>query len=45
MGGVVIGWGAALPEKVVTNEDLCRYLDTSDQWIRERTALSECRLT
>lgn len=39
MGGVIIGWGTALPDKVVTNDDLCRSLDTSDQWIRERTGI------
>ena len=44
MGAVIIGWGTALPAKVVTNDDLCQYLDTSDQWIRERTGILERRV-
>jgi 3-oxoacyl-[acyl-carrier-protein] synthase-3 len=39
MGGAIVGWGVALPEKIVTNADLCEYLDTSDQWIRERSGI------
>ena len=35
------GTGSYLPEKVVTNADLEKILDTSDQWIRERTGISE----
>ncbi len=38
------GWGAALPEKVVTNVDLEATLDTSDQWIVERTGIRERRI-
>lgn len=38
------GWGAALPEKVVTNADLEATLDTSDEWIRERTGIRERRV-
>ena len=37
--GVITGWGRALPEKVVTNADLEKALDTSDEWIRERTGI------
>ncbi|MDA8392904.1 MAG: ketoacyl-ACP synthase III [Actinomycetota bacterium] len=40
-GAALTGWGAALPDKVVTNDDLAAYLDTSDQWIRERTGIRE----
>jgi 3-oxoacyl-[acyl-carrier-protein] synthase III len=36
---VVRGVGAYLPEKVLTNEDLSRMVDTSDDWIRERTGI------
>ena len=32
-GAVISGWGTALPEKVVTNHDLEKTLDTSDAWI------------
>ena len=35
----IIGTGSYLPEKVVTNDDLARTLDTSDEWIRTRTGI------
>ena len=38
-GAVITGWGTALPEKVITNDDLAKTMDTSDQWIRERTGI------
>jgi 3-oxoacyl-[acyl-carrier-protein] synthase-3 len=38
------GWGAALPDKVVTNSDLEATLDTSDAWIVERTGIRERRV-
>jgi 3-oxoacyl-[acyl-carrier-protein] synthase III len=38
-GCVVIGWGTALPPKVVTNVDLMSILDTSDEWIVERSGV------
>ena len=38
---VIRGCGAFLPEKVLTNEDLARRVDTSDEWIRERTGIRE----
>jgi 3-oxoacyl-[acyl-carrier-protein] synthase-3 len=37
----LVGWGSALPEKVVTNADLEQTLDTSDEWIVERTGIRE----
>lgn len=40
----ITGWGTALPEKVVTNADLEGWLDTSDEWIRERTGIRERRV-
>ena len=36
--------GAYLPERVVTNDDLAHELDTSDEWIRERTGIRERRI-
>jgi 3-oxoacyl-[acyl-carrier-protein] synthase-3 len=36
---VVTGVGAFLPETVVTNEDLAKIVDTSDEWIVERTGI------
>ncbi len=44
MGIRIVGWGTALPEKVLTNEDLEAQLDTSDKWIRERTGIRERRI-
>lgn len=44
MGIAIRGWGAALPEKVVTNHDLAATMDTSDEWIRERTGIRERRI-
>ncbi len=38
---VITGCGAYLPEKIVTNEDLAKMVDTSDEWIRERTGIRE----
>lgn len=39
MSFYVAGTGSALPEKVVTNNDLTEFLDTSDEWIRTRTGI------
>jgi len=39
----VIGMGHYLPDRVVTNFDLEKVMDTSDQWIKERTGISERR--
>lgn len=35
----IIGTGRGLPEKVVTNDDLAQIVDTSDEWIVERTGI------
>jgi 3-oxoacyl-[acyl-carrier-protein] synthase-3 len=43
-GGVITGWGIALPDKVVTNDDLAAMMDTSDEWIQERTGIQERRV-
>jgi len=40
-GAVITGWGTALPPKVLTNHDLEQTLDTSDEWIVERTGIRE----
>lgn len=37
------GWGKYLPEKIVTNHDLAQFVDTSDEWITERTGIKERR--
>jgi 3-oxoacyl-[acyl-carrier-protein] synthase-3 len=38
-GAVVTGWGTALPPKVLTNHDLEQTIDTSHDWIVERTGI------
>jgi len=43
-GGVITGHGIAVPDKVVTNEDLSLTLDTNDAWIQERTGIRERRI-
>lgn len=40
----VIGWGSALPDTVVTNADLESRLDTTDEWVTERTGIRERRV-
>jgi 3-oxoacyl-[acyl-carrier-protein] synthase-3 len=35
----ILGTGSAVPERVLTNDDLSRLVDTSDAWIRERTGI------
>jgi 3-oxoacyl-[acyl-carrier-protein] synthase III len=44
MNAGIIGIGRYLPEKVVTNEDLEKIMDTSDEWIRTRTGIEERRI-
>lgn len=40
----IIGTGSCLPKAVVTNDDLSKIMDTSDEWIRSRTGIRERRL-
>ena len=40
----VIGCGGYLPERIVTNDELAARLDTSDEWIRQRTGIGERRV-
>jgi 3-oxoacyl-[acyl-carrier-protein] synthase-3 len=41
---VVLGTGSELPSKVLTNADLEKLVDTSDEWIRTRTGIKERRI-
>ena len=43
-GGKVTGWGMALGTETVTNADLAAKMDTSNEWILERTGISERRI-
>ncbi len=40
----IAGWGKYLPQRVLTNHDLERMVNTSDEWIRARTGIIERRL-
>lgn len=37
----ITGWGMGIPEKVLTNFELMQMVDTTDEWIRSRTGISE----
>ena len=37
----IIGWGSYLPQKVLTNDELARRIDTSDEWITSRTGIRQ----
>lgn len=37
----IVGWGKYVPQRVLSNDDLSRMLDTSDEWIRTRTGILE----
>jgi 3-oxoacyl-[acyl-carrier-protein] synthase-3 len=39
----IVGTGHYVPERVVTNDDLTQWMDTSDEWITERTGIKERR--
>ena len=41
----IIGIGACVPDTIVTNNDLTAFLDTNDEWIRERTGIGERRVS
>ncbi len=40
----IIGWGMAVPDRIVTNDDLSRIVETNDEWIRSRTGIGERRI-
>ena len=35
----IIGWGRYLPDRIVTNDELATMVDTSDEWIYQRTGI------
>jgi len=37
----IVGWGKAVPDRVVTNDELAQIVDTSDEWIRTRTGIRQ----
>jgi len=44
MSVAITGLGVGLPERVVSNDELSRFFDTSDQWIRTRTGIEKRRV-
>ena len=44
MNAGVLGVGKYVPEKIVTNHDLEKIVDTNDEWIRSRTGIEERRI-
>jgi 3-oxoacyl-[acyl-carrier-protein] synthase III len=40
----IIGWGMAVPERIMTNDDLSAIVETDDKWIVERTGIRERRI-
>ncbi len=42
--GRIIGWGKAVPDQILTNADLEKMVDTSDEWIVTRTGIRERRI-
>jgi 3-oxoacyl-[acyl-carrier-protein] synthase-3 len=43
-GSTITGTGMYVPDRVLTNHDLARMVETSDEWIRERTGIRERRI-
>jgi len=41
MGSRIVATGRAVPRSAVTNQDLERFMDTSDEWIRSRTGIGQ----
>lgn len=37
----IVGWGKYIPENAVTNDDIAKIMDTSDEWIRSRTGIGQ----
>lgn len=40
----IVGWGMAVPDKILTNNDLAAIVETNDEWIRSRTGIRERRI-
>lgn len=41
----ILGFGKAIPQKIVTNDDLSKFVETSDEWIFQRTGIRERRIS
>ena len=42
--GVIRGTGACVPKRVMDNDEIAGFVETSDEWIRERTGVERRRL-
>lgn len=40
----IVGWGCYLPDRVLANDELSRMVDTTDEWIYQRTGIRERRI-
>jgi 3-oxoacyl-[acyl-carrier-protein] synthase III len=40
----ITGWGMSVPTRIVTNDDLARIVDTTDEWIRSRSGIRQRRI-
>ena len=45
MKAKIIGVGSELPPKVVTNDELSKTVETSDEWIKTRTGIEQRRIS
>ena len=41
MKSTITGWGKCSPDNIMTNDDLAVFVDTSDEWIQQRTGIQE----
>jgi 3-oxoacyl-[acyl-carrier-protein] synthase-3 len=41
VGAIITGTGSYLPERIVTNDELSKTMDTTDEWIRQRTGIEQ----
>ena len=44
MTGVICGTGACVPDRILDNNEIAQFVDTSDQWIQERTGVIRRRI-
>jgi 3-oxoacyl-[acyl-carrier-protein] synthase-3 len=40
----IVGWGMAVPDNIMTNDDMAAIVETSDEWIQSRTGIKERRI-
>lgn len=45
MRAKIIGVGSAVPDRIVTNDDLAKFVDTNDEWIKTRTGIQQRRVS